>query len=67
MENQFPKPEWKALSNALYEKRDSFTRLSLLLSDFLWEIPSIERDEVANDVVERRLAKIFDSERRSHE
>jgi hypothetical protein len=66
MENQHPKPEWKALSHALYEMRDSFTRLSLLLSDFLCEIPSVERDEVVKEI-ERRLAQIFDSERRTHE
>jgi hypothetical protein len=66
MEIQYPRPEWMALSHALSEMRDSLTRMSLLLSDQLLEIPSPERDEVVKEV-ERRLAKIFDSERRTHD
>jgi hypothetical protein len=63
MEIQYPKPEWMALSHALGDMRDSFTRLSLLLSDMLLEMPSPERDAVVSEV-ERRLAQIFDSERK---
>jgi hypothetical protein len=63
MENQYPNPEWMALSHALCGMRDSFSRLSLLLSDSLCERPSVERDEVVKEV-ERRLAQIFDAERK---
>jgi hypothetical protein len=66
MEIQYSKSEWVALSHALNDIRDSFTRMSFLLSDLLSEMKSPERDDVVNEV-ERRLAQIFDSEPRTHE
>ncbi len=66
MKIQYPKPEWMDLSHALSDMRDSFTRMSLLLSDHLSETQSPGRDEVAKEV-EKRLAQIFDSERRTRE
>jgi hypothetical protein len=65
MQIQNPNPKMMELSIALCNMRDSFTRLSLLLSDFIAEAPSLHRDEVAKEV-EMRLAKTFETEGRTH-
>jgi hypothetical protein len=50
MEIQNPNLQMIELSRALCNMRDSFTRLSLLLSDHIAEAPSYFRDEVAKEV-----------------
>jgi hypothetical protein len=66
MEIQNPNPKMMELSRALCTVRDSFTRLSLLLSDHIAEAPSYFRDDVAKEV-ETRLAQIFETAGRIHD
>jgi hypothetical protein len=65
MEIQSPNPKMMELSVALCKLRDSFTKMSLMLSDHISDLQCPERDELAK-VVEMRLAQIFLSDPRSH-
>jgi hypothetical protein len=65
MQIQYPNPKMMEISIALCNMRDSFTRLSLLLSDYIAEAPSSLRDEVAKEV-EIRLVQIFNTDGRTH-
>jgi hypothetical protein len=66
MQIKYPNPKMMELSIALCNVRDSFTRLSLLLSDYIAEAPSSLRDEVAKEV-EIRLAQIVNTDGRTHD
>jgi hypothetical protein len=65
MEIQIPNPKMLELSVELCKLRDSFTKMSLMLSDHISDFQCPERDEMAKEV-EIRLAKIFRSDPLSH-
>lgn len=61
-----PNQQLILLADALVELRDSWVTISLALTDFITETPSIQRDEVLTEV-ERYLCRLREADRRNFE